>query len=145
MDHADYNPTLKASISCTRLWNLLKTKSWDPQGNSRCKLGEEHIEGVEDGFMALRFRILDFKIIHDVGKHGPEHIGKHTPWIKCTKCGSAHTARQLSGTYHGRRKAAATLTPAAKDTTYVTIRLLGTKTTETRKGTTDCKENINHQ
>lgn len=93
----------------------------------------------------MRFRILDFKVIHNIGKHGPEHTAKHTPLIKCTKSGTAPTFVHFSGTYHGRRKAAATLTPAAKDTTYITIRLLGNKTTETRKGTTDCKEDINHQ
>lgn len=40
-------------------------------------------------------------------------------------------------TYHGSKKAAATLMPAATATTYVTIRLLSMRATKMRNGTAD--------
>lgn len=45
--------------------------------------------------------------------------------------------REPVSTYQGSKKAAATLTPAAMATTYVTIRLLFMRATKMRKGTAD--------
>lgn len=51
--------------------NSLQTECWDTQGYSRGKLDEEHIEGVEDGFMTVDVWVFHLEVIHYIRKHRP--------------------------------------------------------------------------
>lgn len=52
--------------------NSLHTKSRDTQGYTRSELDEEHIVGVEQCFMTMDVRVINFEVIHYIREHRPE-------------------------------------------------------------------------
>lgn len=53
----------------------LQTEGGDAQGDSGGKLGEEDIEGEEDGLGPMDMGLLQVEVINDVRQHGPVHGG----------------------------------------------------------------------
>lgn len=49
--------------------HVLQTQGGDAQGHPRGKLDKEHIEGAEEGFVAVDVWILHLKVVHDVREH----------------------------------------------------------------------------
>lgn len=112
---------------------LLHTECRDTEGDSRGKLDEEHIEGVEEGFMAMYVWVLYFEVIHCIRKHWPK-IFKRNAINKDPPVIHRYTCERICA-YQGMRKAAATLTPAATATKYEMTRLLLMQTIRIMKGT----------
>lgn len=56
---------------CERDADLLQAERGHSQGDARCKLGEEHVEGVEDGFMAFGEGVGQSEVIHHIWQHRP--------------------------------------------------------------------------
>lgn len=53
----------------------LQAERGHSQGDAGGELGEEHIEGVEDGLVAFRVGVGQSEVIHHIWQHGP---GMHT-------------------------------------------------------------------
>lgn len=68
---------------CERDADLLQAERGHPQGDARCKLGEEHVEGVEDGFMAFGEGVGESEVIHHIWQHRP---GSHTHTVRTDEC-----------------------------------------------------------
>lgn len=51
--------------------HLLKTERGDAQRDPRGELGEEDVEGEEDGFGPVGLGMLQVEVINDIGQHGP--------------------------------------------------------------------------
>lgn len=51
--------------------DLLQAEGGHPQGDAWSKLGEKHVERVEDGFMAFRVGVGQSEVIHHIWQHGP--------------------------------------------------------------------------
>ena len=69
-------------MRCVNCWctcdsnvDLLQAEGGHSQGDASSKLGEEDVEGVEDGFMAFRVGIGQSEVIHHIWQHRP---GFHT-------------------------------------------------------------------
>lgn len=62
-------------------WNktlilLLKAQGGNAEGDARCKLGKEDVEGVEDGLVTARARVLHLEVINHIREHGPVGRGR---------------------------------------------------------------------
>lgn len=70
---------------CDSNADLLQAESGHSQGDPSSKLGEKHVERVEDGFMAFRVGVGQSEVIHHIWQHRPE---LHTRRVECTSiCG----------------------------------------------------------
>lgn len=56
---------------CERDADLLQAERGHSQGDASCKLGEKHVEGVEDGFMAFGEGVGQSEVIHHIWQHRP--------------------------------------------------------------------------
>ena len=61
----------------------LQAEGGHPQGDACSKLSEEHVEGVEDGFMAFTVGVSQSEVIHHIWQHRPE-LHTHTCKVECT-------------------------------------------------------------
>lgn len=66
-----------AKCMCDNNADLLQAERGHSQGDASSKLGEKHVEGVEDGFMAFRVGVGQSEVIHHIWQHRPE-LHTHT-------------------------------------------------------------------
>lgn len=52
--------------------DLLQTEGGNSQGDPSGELGEKHVEGVEDGFVAFGVGVGQPEVIHHIWQHGPK-------------------------------------------------------------------------
>lgn len=57
---------------CDNNADLLQAEGGHSQGDASSELGEKHVEGVEDCFMAFRVGVGQSEVIHHIWQHGPE-------------------------------------------------------------------------
>lgn len=63
---------------CDNNADLLQAEGGHSQGDASSKLGEKHVEGVEDCFMAFRVGVGQSEVIHHIWQHRPElHTHMH--------------------------------------------------------------------
>lgn len=52
--------------------DLLQTQGGHSQGDTSGKLGEKHVEGVEDGLVAFGVGVGQSEVVHHIWQHRPE-------------------------------------------------------------------------
>lgn len=62
---------------CDNNADLLQAERGHSQGDASSELGEKHVEGVEDGFMAFTVGVGQSEVIHHIWQHRPE-LHTHT-------------------------------------------------------------------